>query len=65
MESAKRAHNRLKTYPILVTKCSSSATAYAVCVSRDLDIRKQACEKEFQLFKKCLVDAAKNMKTKL
>lgn len=65
MESVRKAKDRLKSYPILIAKCSSSAAQYAACVTRDLDIQKHACDKEFQEFKKCLVDQAKNMKTRL
>lgn len=65
MESARKAHQRLKTYPILVARCSQSATAYAACITRDLDVQKHACDKEFKIFKKCVAEVAKSMKTKL
>jgi hypothetical protein len=65
MESVRKAKDRLAKYPILVAKCSSAAAQYAGCVTRDLDVKKHACDKEFQLFKKCLVEQAKNMKTRL
>ena len=65
MESVRKAKDRLSKYPFLVAKCSSSAAQYAACVTRDLDIQKHACDKEFQQFKKCLVEQAKTMKTRL
>lgn len=65
MESVRKAKDRLSKYPILVAKCSSSAAQYAACVTRDLDIQKHACDKEFQQFKKCLFEQAKGMKTRL
>jgi NADH dehydrogenase [ubiquinone] 1 alpha subcomplex assembly factor 8 len=65
MESVRKAKDRLAKYPVLVAKCSTSAAAYAACVTRDLDIQKHACDKEFQQFKRCLVDQAKTMKTRL
>jgi NADH dehydrogenase [ubiquinone] 1 alpha subcomplex assembly factor 8 len=65
MESVRKAKDRLSKYPILIAKCSSSATAYAVCVTRDLDVKKGACDKEFQLFRQCLVEQAKAIKTRL
>lgn len=66
MDSVRKAKDRLSKYPLLVAKCSSSASAYAICVtSGDLNVKKGACEKEFQQFKQCLLEQAKNMKTKL
>lgn len=65
MESVRKAKDRLSKYPLLVAKCSSSASAYAICVTSDLNVKKGACEKEFQQFKQCLMEQAKNMKTKL
>lgn len=65
MESVRKAKDRLRSYPVLIAKCSTSAASYAACVTRDLDIQKHACDKEFQEFKKCLVEQAKSMKTRL
>lgn len=65
MESVKKASARLKNYPILVAKCSETATLYAKCVTRDLNVAHKACDKEFQDFKNCLAKEAKKMKTKL
>lgn len=65
MESVRRAKERLRNYPILLGKCAKSATVYAACVSRDLNVQHKTCDKEFQLFKDCLMTAAKEMKTKL
>jgi len=65
MESVRKAKDRLGKYPLLVAKCSSSAAAYAACVTRDLDVQKGACDQEFQKFKKCVMEQAKAMKTRL
>lgn len=65
MDSVRKAHKRMHNYPILLGKCAQSATAYAACVSRDLNIKHLACDKEFELFKKCIQQAAKDMKTKI
>lgn len=65
MEAVRKAKDRLAKYPVLVAKCSTSAAAYAACVTRDLDIQKHACDKEFREFKRCLVEQAKTMKTRL
>lgn len=65
MESVRKANQRLKQYPILLGKCSESAAVYAACVTRDLNIKHRACEKEFVEFKKCLQKVAIEMKTKL
>lgn len=65
MESVRKAKDRFKKYPVLLAKCSTSASAYAACVTRDLNVKQHACEKEFQLFKKCLVEQAKAISTRL
>lgn len=65
MESVRKAKDRLQKYPILLAKCSSSATAYATCVTRDLNVKMGGCDKEFQLFKQCLMEQAKAMKSRL
>ncbi|KAL9913271.1 uncharacterized protein LOC119635769 [Glossina fuscipes] len=65
MESVRKANQRLRNYPILLSKCAHSATVYAACVTRDLNIEYRTCDKEFKLFKDCLQKAAKDMKTKL
>lgn len=65
MESVKKANARLKNYPILLGKCSKSASVYAACVTRDLNVSHKICDKEFIEFKMCLQSAAKNMKMKL
>lgn len=58
MEGIKRARQHIQNYPALIAKCSVSASKYAICVTRDLDVKHNVCEKEFLEFKKCLKDAA-------
>lgn len=65
MESVRSAKQRIRNYPILFSKCTDKAAAYAACVTRDLNIKQHVCEKEFQEFKLCLQRAAKNLKIKL
>lgn len=65
MESVRKAKERLSKYPIVLAKCSISATAYAACVTKDLNVKQHACNKEFQEFKKCLIEQAKQLKTRL
>lgn len=65
MESVRKAKERLSKYPILLAKCSVSASTYAACVTKDINIKQHGCDKEFQEFRKCLVEQAKNMKTRL
>lgn len=65
MESVRRAKERFSKYPLLVAKCSKSSFAYAACVTKDLNVKQHACDKEFQEFKRCLMEQAKNMKTRL
>lgn len=65
MESVKKARDRLKAYPKLVAQCSSVATEYARCVALKDNVMKGDCNTEFEAFKKCLMESAKRMKTKL
>lgn len=65
MESVRKAHQRMRNYPILLAKCAESSTVYAACVSRDFNVKHLTCDKEFQLFQKCLQQAAKEMKTRI
>lgn len=58
MENLKRARQRLQQYPTLIAKCSASASKYAACVTRDLNVKQNICEKEFLEFKQCLKEAA-------
>lgn len=62
MESVKRAKARLQSYPIIIAKCSASASKYATCVTRDLNVTYNLCENEFNEFKKCLIEVAKKQK---
>lgn len=57
MENIKKARQRLQQYPALIAKCSASASKYAICVTRDLNVQHNACEKEFREFKECLKKA--------
>lgn len=59
MESVKKAHNRFRNYPRLLTSCTREAKLYARCVALKDNVLKGDCEKEFRLFKKCLVEASK------
>lgn len=59
MEHLKRARHRLQQYPTIIAQCSTSATKYAACVTRDLNVKHNICEKEFLEFKQCLQEAAK------
>lgn len=65
MDSVRKANQRLRNYPLLVGKCAETGSAYAICVTRDLNVQLNSCDKEFQLFKQCLQKQATNMKTKL
>lgn len=65
MDSMRKAQQRLKNYPILLGKCAATASVYAQCVTADFNVKQGACEKEFAEFRKCLQQAAKDMKTKL
>ncbi|XP_030373095.1 uncharacterized protein LOC115623053 [Scaptodrosophila lebanonensis] len=65
MESVRKANQRLRNYPILLTKCADKAAAYASCVSRDLNIQHHICDTEFKEFMGCIRKAAVELKTKL
>ncbi|XP_037950220.1 uncharacterized protein LOC119681180 [Teleopsis dalmanni] len=65
MESVQKAHKRLRNYPVLLAKCANTAATYAACVTRELNVEKNVCEKEFQEFKKCLQKVAKEGKMRL
>ena len=65
MDAIRKVNSRLRNYPIILGKCSKTGTAYAECVTRDLNVKQNVCEKEFVEFKNCLQKAAKDMKTKL
>ncbi|XP_037916242.1 uncharacterized protein LOC119654773 [Hermetia illucens] len=65
MESVKKAHQRFRNYPIILGKCSKAASTYAICVTRDFNVKQSTCEKEFLEFRNCLQQAAKKMNTKL
>lgn len=59
MENIKRVRQQLQNYPAFLAKCSTSASMYAVCVTRDLNVKQNICEKEFSELKKCMNEAAK------
>lgn len=54
MESLKRTNVKLRNYSGLIGKCSTQAALYAACVTTDLAVKHNACEKEFNEFKNCL-----------
>lgn len=65
MESVRKANNRLRSYPILLAKCADSASAYAACVARDINVQHNICEAEFKQFLTCIRKNAAELKTKL
>lgn len=54
MESLKRTNVKIRNYSGLIGKCSTQAVTYARCVTVDLSVKPNACEKEFNEFKNCL-----------
>ncbi|XP_044574559.1 NADH dehydrogenase [ubiquinone] 1 alpha subcomplex assembly factor 8-like [Cotesia glomerata] len=65
MNSVTKARERLKKYPLLFAQCKESAIDYGKCVVSKQNIGKDDCQKEFNKFKSCLVEAARKNKTKL
>lgn len=64
MENLKKARQHLKQYPTLLATCSASASKYAICVTRDLNVKHNICEKEFLEFKECFKKAQSKLKMK-
>ncbi|XP_063611830.1 uncharacterized protein LOC134785420 [Penaeus indicus] len=65
MESVKKAQSRLRNYPKLVANCAPVATEYARCVALKGNVLKGDCTQEFDAFKRCILESAKKMKTKI
>lgn len=65
MEAVKKANQRMRNYPLVLSKCAKSGAAYAACVTKDFNVAHKACDKEFVIFQECLKKAAMEMKTKL
>jgi hypothetical protein len=66
MESVRKAKSRLQNYPILLGKCGLEASAYGKCVAEMLgEVKRDQCQPEFELFKKCIVTNAKKLGTKM
>jgi hypothetical protein len=59
MEAVKKAKNRLKVFPQLLSECSKEGLVYAQCVTQTDDPKLKQCDREFQVFKQCLATAAK------
>jgi hypothetical protein len=51
-----QAAQRLLRYPAAISKCSTQSIAYAKCVvaNSENNLNKDACLKEFNLFKDCV-----------
>ncbi|XP_024945805.1 NADH dehydrogenase [ubiquinone] 1 alpha subcomplex assembly factor 8 [Cephus cinctus] len=65
MDAVNSARARLRKYPVLVAQCRKTGTAYARCVIKSSNIKKDDCKSEFENFKNCLVNAAMKNKTRL
>lgn len=65
MESVTKARNRLKQYPILISKCSYEAKNYANCILKKDSVNLNDCAKEFASFKNCLTKTAKELKIRI
>lgn len=64
--SLQSARNRLKSFPKLLASCSKEGAVYGQCVSRKHeDVSLDACLKEFQMFRDCIRNAAKDMKIRV
>lgn len=59
MEAVKKAKDRLKVFPQLLSECSKEGLVYAKCVTETDDPKQFKCQKEFEKFKACLASAAK------
>ena len=64
MESIKKARSRFGNYPKYLKECGMPATEYARCVALKENVMKDDCSKEFNIFKNCILNAAKKHKSK-
>lgn len=65
METVRKAKERLRRYPALMTQCHESASKYASCVLAKSNLEKNACAAEFNELKRCLVKVAASGNTRL
>lgn len=65
MDAVNKAKTRIRNYPRLVVECRKEGKVYASCVSAKQDIQLDACRKEFDQFKACLVKTAVKLGTKV
>ena len=65
MEAVNKAKTRIRNYPRLIAECRKAGKVYASCVSAKQDIQLDACRKEFDSFKACVVKNALKFGTKL
>jgi len=63
--SINRAKERLSKYSTLFYACSADGLAYAKCVSKQDEIKRNCCAPEFEAFKSCLRKAAEKLGTKI
>lgn len=65
MESVKKAKNRFRQYPLILSNCKNEATVYAKCVLKKDNVNINDCANEFKLFRSCLQKSAAQLKTRI
>lgn len=65
MDSVKKAKNRFRQYPLILSKCRNEASNYAKCVLSKDSVNINDCEREFGVFKECLQKTARSLRTKI
>lgn len=66
MDAVNKAKSRIRSYPRLIADCRNEGKIYATCIlSKQDDVQQNACLKEFQTFKTCLIRSAAKIGTRL
>ncbi|KAK4873301.1 hypothetical protein RN001_015330 [Aquatica leii] len=65
MESVKKAKDRFRQYPLVLSKCKNEAGNYAKCVLKKDSVNMNDCLAEFNSFKNCLQKAAVGLRTRI
>lgn len=65
MESVRKAKQRFRQYPVVLSKCKNEAAGYAKCVLKKDNVNLNDCVNEFKQFKDCLQKSAAALKTRV
>jgi len=65
MDSVRKAQLRLKKFPQLASECGTPGAAYAKCVVVQENLKHNACLKEFNELRNCILRSAKKIGTRV